>query len=85
VYPTQQLEDMSIVGQTASRESSGSASGSGPDRHSHSDYNRNAQRKAGAPLRLTTVTGVTGRRYASAEPDSAERHGRVRGSVPAAV
>ena len=42
--------------------------------------------KAGAPLRVTTVTGVSGRKYASAEPTSAERHAaRMRGSVPTPV
>jgi hypothetical protein len=82
-YPVQQLEDMSMLGQTASRESSG---GSGNDRryHSGSDWDRNA-RKTGQPVRVTTVTGVHGRAYP--EPPPAERQGatRPRGSVPTVV
>ncbi len=84
-YPTQQMEDMSMAARTASYESS---AGSGTDRryHSGSDWDRNAARKAGHPLRVSTVTGVSGRKYANAEPTSAERHTpRVRGSMPTTV
>ena len=82
-YLTQQMEDMSMATQTASRESS---IGSGTDRRyqSGSDWDRNRARKAGQPLRVSTVTGVGGRTYP--EPNSAERHTpRVRGSVPTTV
>ena len=84
-YPMQQMEGMSMAAKTASHESSG---GSGTDRryHSGSDWERNAARKAGQPLRVATVTGVSGRKYANADPASAERHAaRVRGSVSTPV
>ena len=84
-YPTQQMEGMSMATPIASRESS---SGSGTDRryHSSNEWDKNAARKAGQPLRVATVTGVSGRKYASQDPNSAERHAaRVRGNVPTPV
>ena len=37
------------------------------------ENSRSGQRKAGVPLRVSTVTGVGGRKYAAAEPGSASR------------
>ena len=82
-YPTQQMEGM-VVGQPLSRHDSSS---SGTDRRYNGDWDRNAQRKAGAPVRVSTVTGVGGRKYAPSETMAAERErqhsNRVRGSLPA--
>lgn len=83
-YPTQQLEDLSMMGKIPSHDSNGS----GTDRryHSGSDWDRNT-RKAGQPTRVKTVTGVHGRAYPNADISTAERQHvtRPRGSVPTTV
>jgi hypothetical protein len=65
-----------------SRESS---SGSGTDRRHHSDWERSAQRGAGMPVRVATVSGVGGRRYVNSSPVEPVHPGRVRGSAPTPV
>ena len=84
-YPTHQMDNINLAPLT--RESSGS---SGTDRRHHSgaDWDKHMQRKSGAPTRVATVSGVSGRKYPHVDPpiaDKARHQARVRGSLPAAV
>ena len=46
---------------------------------------RSSQRKSGVPIRVSTVTGVGGRKYASAEPKSAGASASPRSPFPATL
>lgn len=77
-------QQMDPSAQSASRDSS-----SGSDRRHHSDWDRGQQRAAGFPSRINTVSGVSGRRYVTAEmksPDGLNHpSSRTRGSAPTPV
>lgn len=71
------------VGADMGRESS---SGDGADRRHHPDFDRAAQRKAGLPTRVATVSGVGGRKYPADSPtDLHHPNSRARGSAPTPV
>ena len=84
-YPTQQMDNISLAPLT--RESSGSSGGD--RRHqSKSEWDKHIQRKSGAPTRVATVSGVSGRIYPHVDPpvaDKGRHQARVRGSLPAAA
>ena len=74
--PTGSRELVRIEGADLSRENSG---GNGTDR------DRVNQREYGAPLRISTLTGVGGRKYAAAEPRSTILSPKSIPSVPTSV
>lgn len=86
VYPTQQMEGISLTPLT--RESSGS-NGNDKRHSSQSDWEKHMQRKHGGPVRVSTVTGVSGRVYPNTDVNAAERakqqQARVRGSLSTAA